>query len=168
MYQGTQNRNHTYHTTPFRSSGMACEQQGFHHRKSIRSSNRFYSTFSHEYYNNVFHNSNITASNLDTSTHARGTIYNGMLLSSIMIEQTIIQVALSSIETFDGTKSKFEAWTESIENAVQIFGQIPGHIAFAKLTGAPLSTANRLKAWSPNPMWTECKQELSMQYSIIL
>ena len=40
-----------------------------------------------------------------------------------MIEQTIIQAALSSIETFDGTKSEFEAWTESGENAEQISGQ---------------------------------------------
>ena len=51
---------------------------------------------------------------------ARGTIYEGNLLLSVMIEQTIIQAALSSIETFDGTKSKFEAWTESIENAEYI------------------------------------------------
>ena len=32
-----------------------------------------------------------------------------------MVEQTIIQAALTSIEMFDGTKSKFEAWMEAIE-----------------------------------------------------
>ena len=37
-----------------------------------------------------------------------------------MIEQTIIQTALSLIETFDGTKNKFEAWTETVENAAKI------------------------------------------------
>ena len=52
--------------------------------------------------------------------HARATVYKSNLLSSIMIEQTIIQAALASIEMFDGTKSKFETWTESIKNAVQI------------------------------------------------
>ena len=42
-------------------------------------------------------------------TQARGTIYEGSLLSSVMIEQTIIQAVLSSLESFDGKKanSKF-------------------------------------------------------------
>ena len=40
-----------------------------------------------------------------------------------MIEQTIIQAALTSIETFVGTKNKLEASIESIKNAVQISGQ---------------------------------------------
>ena len=97
-----------------------------------------------------------TASNLD-----------GSLLSSIMVEQTIMQAALSSIGMFDGTKSKFETWMESIENAVQISGQNAICMAFSKFTGSPLSTANRLKARSPNLVWTEVKKELSMQYSVI-
>ena len=37
------------------------------------------------------------------------------LLSPGMIEQTIIQAALAFIEMFNGTKSKFEAWTEPIK-----------------------------------------------------
>ena len=37
-----------------------------------------------------------------------------------MIKHTIIQTALSFIAPFDGTKSKFEAWIESIENAAQM------------------------------------------------
>ena len=74
-----------------------------HDRGSPRSSDWFYSTFQCEYSNNVFHTANITASNLETSPYARGTVYKGNLLSSIMIEQTIIQAALSSIEMFDGT-----------------------------------------------------------------
>ena len=67
-----------------------------------------------------------------------------------MIEQTIIQEALSSIEMFKGTKSKFEAWTESIEHVVQISAQDRVCITFSKLTSFQLSTANRLKARSPN------------------
>ena len=82
-------------------------------------------------------------------------------------EQTIIQAALYSIETFDGTKSKFEDWAESIENAAQISGQDTLHIALSKMTGYPLSSTNRLNAWSPNLMWTELKRELPMQYSAI-
>ena len=49
-----------------------------------------------------------------------------------MIEQTIIQAALSSIESFDSTKSKFKAWTESIENTAQISGQDTLHVVFSK------------------------------------
>ena len=43
-----------------------------------------------------------------TQPHARETFYQSNLLSSFMIEQTIIQAEFASIETFDGTKSKFE------------------------------------------------------------
>ena len=108
-YLGTQNRRYTYHMAPFRSSNTTCEQQGFHHRGSTRSNNWFYSTSLCEYYNSVFHSSNITARNQETSPHVRSTIYEGNLPSSVMIEETIIQTAISSIETFSGTKSEFEA-----------------------------------------------------------
>ena len=40
-----------------------------------------------------------------------------------MTEQTIMQAALTSIETFDGTKSKFEVLMESIKNSAQTSGQ---------------------------------------------
>ena len=102
------------------------------------------------------------ASNLETPPHARGTIYDGTLLSSNMIEQTIIQEALTSIDMFDGTKSKFEAWTESFENAAQISGQNAISIALSTLAGSPLLTANRLKTRSLNLTWMELKKELSM------
>ena len=75
-----------------------------------------------------------------------------------MIEQTIIQAALSSIETLNGTKSKFEAQTESIGNVVQISGQNTVCIAFSKLTGSPPSIVNRLKAQSSHLMWMELKR----------
>ena len=48
-----------------------------------------------------------------------------------MIEQTIIQAALTSIEKFDGMKSKFEAQTEAVENAAQIFGKNVIYTAFS-------------------------------------
>ena len=54
-----------------------------------------------------------------------------------------------------------------MENAVQILGQITIHIAFSKLTGSLLWTANRLKALSPILTWIELKKESCMQYSII-
>ena len=85
-----------------------------------------------------------------------------------MIKQTITQAALLPTETFDGTKSKCEALTESIENASQILDQKTLHIGFFKMTGSPLSSTNTLKAQSPNLMWMELKRKLSMQYSVIL
>ena len=63
-----------------------------------------------------------------------------------MIEQTVTQATLSLIETFDGTKNKFETWTKSTENVAQISGQDKLHIVFSKMTGSPLSSAHRLKA----------------------
>ena len=166
-YQGTQNRRLTYHIAPFISSNTACNQQGFQHRRSHKSSNWFYSISSCKYSNNVFHTSNITARNLEKPPHARGTVNEGSLLSSMMIEQTIIQAVLSGRETIDGTKSKFEVWVESIENAVPISGQNTMHITLSTLTGSLLSTANRLKARSPNLIWMELKRESFMQYSVI-
>ena len=74
-----------------------------------------------------------------------GQNFGGSSLSSVMKEKTIIQAALTSIETFDGTKGKFETCMESIANAVQLSGQNAICIAFSKLTESPLLTANRLK-----------------------
>ena len=82
---------------------------------------------------------------------ARSTIYEDSLLSSVMIKQAIIQAALSSIETTDA-QNKFKAWTESEENVAQISGQDTLHITFSKMTGSPLSSANSVKAQSPNLM----------------
>ena len=56
---------------------------------------------------------------------------------------------------------------ESTKNVVQISGQNAICIAFSKLTGSPLLTANGLKTRSSNLTWTELKKELHMQYSII-
>ena len=55
----------------------------------------------------------------------------------------MIQATLLSIDTFDGTKTKFEAWVESKENAVQSSGQDAICTAFSKLISFPLLTANR-------------------------
>ena len=91
-----------------------------------------YGTFPCEYYNHGLDNSNITTYHLEAIPfgQARGTIYEGIVLSSVTIEQTIIQAELSSVEAFHGTKSNFQAWTESIENAEQISGQNTLHILF--------------------------------------
>ena len=68
-----------------------------------------------------------------------------------MIEKNIIQAALASIKMFDGAKTKFEVWIESINNAVPISGQNAIFIACSKFTGSLLLTAKRLKMKSPKP-----------------
>ena len=88
-----------------------------------------------------------------TSKHTQNTrniVSDHNSLLSIMIEQKIIQTALTSIETFDGTKSKFETWTEAIENAAQISDQNVICKAFPKLIGSLPLTASRLKTRSQN------------------
>ena len=78
-------------------------------------------------------------------------------LALVMVEQMIVQTAITSIETFDATNSNFKAWTEAIKNTAQISGQNTICIAFSKLTGSPLLTANRLKTRSSNLMLADLK-----------
>ena len=67
------------------------------------------------------------------------------LLSLVMVEQPIIHAAMSSVEMFDGTKSKFESWIASVENAAQISKQNILCIAFSKMIGSQLTSAYRLR-----------------------
>ena len=48
----------------------------------------------------------------------RPVVNEASLLASVMVEQPIIQAAVSSVGTFDGTKSKFKSWITLMENAV--------------------------------------------------
>ena len=159
------------HITPHHSEWWThhMNNKAFYHRGSPRLNGSFYGTVPHDYYSNGLLNFNITANHPEAIlfAQARAAIYEGNLLLSVMIEQTIRDSALSSIKTFDDTKSKFEAWAESIENAAQICGEVTLHIAFSKMTGSPLSAANRLKAWSLILTLMELKRVLLTQYSAI-
>ena len=96
MYQKIQIRGQATNNVPFRM--MNASQEGFYHIGSPQSDSLLYSTFPHEYYNNALHNSNICTNHPETIPEARDTTSESSLLSSVMIEQTIIQAALSSIE----------------------------------------------------------------------
>ena len=52
-----------------------------------------------------------------------------------MAEQVIIQTVISSVEIFDGPKSKFESWTTSVENAAQITKHDVLCISFSGMIG---------------------------------
>ena len=88
IYQTTQTRGHTYHTTLFRMTSTSHKQQGFHHRGSPMLDGSLYGTFPHEQYTDALNNSNITANHLEAISfgQARDTIYEGSLLLSVMIE----------------------------------------------------------------------------------
>ena len=138
-YQATQTGRHEHSTAQFRTMNKLYEQQDFYHRGSFRSNTSLYSNFLHEYYNNALPNSNMATNHPLTilSAPAKGTIYKGNLISSVKIEQTILQVALSSIEIFNSTKSKFKAWTVHRKCSTNIWS---GHATYSILQNDRSST----------------------------
>ena len=130
-YQGLQNRRH-----------MSITQHHLDHQVQIMSNEDFtikghsgqlFGFIAPMYMNTLmmsFMLSNTIANKLKTPPHARRIVYEGNLLSFVMIEHTIIQAASASREMFDRTKGKYEAWTEFIKNAAQISGQNAMTIAF--------------------------------------
>ena len=91
-------------------------------------------------------------------------ISKAILLAFIIVEQPVIQAVISYVEIFDCTKSEFESWIMSVENAVQILGQSILCIAFSIITGSPLMLACRLRDRVPNLTWDGLKNELSRVY----
>ena len=90
-----------------------------------------------------------------------------ILLVSVMVEQPNIQAVISSIETFDCTKSKFESWKMSVENTAHILGPTIFHIAFSKMVGLLLMSACRLRDSLPHLTWDNLKNELLRLYATI-
>ena len=67
------------------------------------------------------------------------------LLGSVMVEQTITQAVTASVEMFDATKSKFESWIASVENAARISKQDILHISFSKMKVSPLTSTHMVR-----------------------
>ena len=105
-YQAAQTREHTHYTIWFRMTKTSHEQQGFHNRESPRLDGSFNGTFSCENYNNALHNCYVIVNHMEAVPfgQARGTIYESSLLSSVMIELTMMQTMLSLIDTLYGKK----------------------------------------------------------------
>ena len=80
-----------------------------------------------------------------------------------MVEQPILLAAISSVGTFDGTKSKFDSCIVSMEDVAHISGQDILHIAFSKMTGSPLTSAHSLRDHLPCLMWNDVKTRLLRQ-----
>ena len=72
-------------------------------------------------------------------------VSDATILASVIVEQPIIQAVISSVKMFDGTKSKFESWITSGENAAQILKQYILHKAFSMIIESPLTSSHSLK-----------------------
>ena len=81
---------------------------GFHHRGSTWIGDWFHNTHPYEYINNVFHTCNPSEYNQQTPQNIGPTAFEGNLLALVMVEQTILQAALASIEMFNGTKPRLK------------------------------------------------------------
>ena len=113
-YNKIQNRRHTYHTTPFRSSNIANEQQGFHHRGLPRSNKWCYSISVQECYGYVFHNSNklLVTKNITTCKEHNLWVQFTVIHYDSTDHNTRSTITLRNLQWH---KSKVEAWTEWIE-----------------------------------------------------
>ena len=68
---------------------------------------------------------------------------------------------------FDGTKSKFESWIASVENAGQISKQDILHIVFSKMIGSPPTSGHRLRDHLLHLMWKDLRSNILRPYSTI-
>ena len=102
-------------TGPFQSSHTDCEEWDFHHRESTRTGNRFHNTHPRECSNNVFHACNPSENNQHTLQNVRPTAFKGNSLPLVIVEQTILEAALASIEMFNGTENNSETWIEDLD-----------------------------------------------------
>ena len=93
------------------------------------------SNFPHEYHNIHLHNLNIALNHQGATPveQMRYVVNEASLLVSVIVDQPIIQVAISSTETCGGNRNKFEAWIALVENVAQISGQDILQIAFSKI-----------------------------------
>ena len=121
----TQKSGNSYHTITFRTTGTSCDHQGFYDRRSFQSDGSFNGSFPCEYHNNHLHNPYITFNHPETTPveQVRYVVNEASLLVSVMVDQPIIQTAISFVETFVGNENEFEAWIVSVENGPQIFDQ---------------------------------------------
>ena len=92
------------------------------YRTTLKSEQLIYQNFPYdqyqkEHYPNLAFNHQVTA----PINQLGPVVSEASPLALVMVEQPIIQVAISSVEMIDGTKSKFESWIASVENATQIW-----------------------------------------------
>ena len=122
---------------------------------------------SHDSQHHQVHNPNLTFNHqVITPIHQLGPVVSdGSLLALVLVEQPIIQAAITSVETVNDTKCKFESLIGSVENAAQILKQDVLCIAFSKMIGSPDTSVHELRDHVPYVMWKDLKSEPLRQYS---
>ena len=60
--------------------------------------------------------------------------------------QALQQSMLNSIKIFEGSKSEFTSWAQSVENAAKLCNMDTLTIALSKLQGPPLKSAHFLES----------------------
>ena len=94
-----------------RATSASTDHQDFHGRRSFWLNCSLNSKLPGKYHSNYSHKPNITwngpgASHLE---QVRYMVNNANLLTTVMVDQTIIQAAISSVETFDRNKKKLKS-----------------------------------------------------------
>ena len=105
-YQITQNNGNAHHSMTIRTWNTSHDHQVFHNRSSL-SCGLFNGNFSHKHLNNHLHSPNLILNYLGvTLANQVGKVVNGTrLLASVMMDQPIIQPAITSLEIKDDNKT---------------------------------------------------------------
>ena len=163
-HQNVPNTNPTGHksnTFKYTTDTSACESNNQYHLADKRTlqPEPLITHLPHSNQQQQYDNANMHLSDQETvSTEQLKSVNNSTgLLASVMVEQPIIQAAISSTETSDGTK-KFESSIMSVRNAAQISGQYILGIAFSKMVGSPFTSACRLRDCLPHVTWDNLKK----------
>ena len=135
-------RNASY-TSTGRPTSETCNHYGHANRKALQLEHMIDINFPYDNQHQYLHNPNITLNCQETAPieQVRPVVNEASLLASVLVEQSI-------------TKSKFEPWITSMENAAQISGQGILWIAVSKIVGSPLTSAHRLRDCLQHVSWT--------------
>ena len=153
------------HTPTVRSAGKPSTHFGYADRIMFQPEHLFYHNFSHDNQYEQVHFPNLVFSHQVTVpiNQSGPVVIEASLLASVMVEQPIIQAAISTVETFNGAKSKFEALVASVENAAQISKQAILCITFSEMIGPLLTSAHRLRDHLPYMIKRDLKSDPAKQ-----
>ena len=106
----------------FRTTNASWDHQGFHVKRYFLLDGLFNNNFPCEYHNKNLHNPNTTLNHPEATSieQVRHLVNKVSQLVLVMADQAIIKAAISSVETFDDNKNKFEVL---VENAAWMSGQ---------------------------------------------
>ena len=113
----TYDSTHTSKDMSIDSAGKPCNFFGYADKRALHLEylidHHINGNFSHDNLYQETCNLNLAFNHQVTApiNQLRPVVREGCLLALVIVEQSTIQAAISSVEMFDGTKSKFESWT---------------------------------------------------------